>query len=59
MKLGTLIVAAFITLVLGLMFSPIFVAIWFVATHSLTDIIRFAVIAYLCLIPVSMFAQRN
>ncbi len=56
--LGSFVLAAVITVFLGVAFSPFIAAAWFIATHSLGDIVRFCLIAYLCLIPISVFAQR-
>ena len=51
------VIAALIILAVGWAFSPFFLAAWFIATHSLSQIIKAFLILYIIAIPISIFAQ--
>lgn len=51
------VIAAIIIFAIGWAFSPLAVAIWFIATHSISEIIKAFLILYIIAIPISIFAQ--
>jgi hypothetical protein len=59
MKLGTIVLAFVALLALGSVLAPFAVAIWAVASFSLAEIIKGALIIYIALIPISMLSGRS
>ena len=49
------VIAAIIIFAIGWAFSPFALAIWFIATHSISTVLKALAIAYVVSIPVSVF----
>jgi hypothetical protein len=58
MKLGTVILAFVALLAIGSVLAPFAAVIYALSVFSLSEIIKGALILYVALIPVSVFAQR-
>ena len=59
MKLvGISILAIFIVIAVGSFLAPFAAIAYVIATNSLSNVIRYALIGYVCMIPISILASR-
>jgi len=57
--IGVVVLALFALVAIGSVLAPFAAVVYVIATNSLSDIIRYALIGYVCMIPISMFAHAR